>query len=122
MTATTASTYTGDWIATWAASPQPIWDSAFPVPIDFPRNLRNQTIRQVARVSIGGDQLRVVLSNEYGTKPLVIGEARVAHADGGASVVSASSSSFHQYKYISNHAEVELVPSEHGVMPGYGSK
>ena len=90
MKATTTSRYTGDWIATWTASPQPIWDASFPAPIDFPRKLWNQTIRQVARVSIGGDQLRVVLSNEYGTKPLVIGEARVAHAAGGASIVLAS--------------------------------
>lgn len=67
-----------DWIGTWTASPQPVWDADFPVPIGVPRNYWNQTIRQVARISIGGDKVRVVLSNEYGTRPLTIGEAHVA--------------------------------------------
>jgi hypothetical protein len=59
----------GKWIGTWAASPQPVWDADFPAPINFPRNLWNQTIRQIARVSIGGSQVRVELSNEYGSQP-----------------------------------------------------
>ena len=41
----------GKWIGTWAASPQPVWDADFLAPINFPRNLWNQTIRQIARVS-----------------------------------------------------------------------
>lgn len=40
--------------------------------------LRNQTLRQIVRVSVGGDRLRVVLTNVFGTEPLVIGKARVA--------------------------------------------
>jgi hypothetical protein len=62
----------GYWIDTWTASPQPIWDAEFPVPLNIPRALRDQTVRQIARVSIGGTRVRVVLSNEYGSKPLVI--------------------------------------------------
>ncbi len=73
----------GKWIGTWAASPQPVWDADFPAPINFPRNLWNQTIRQIARVSIGGSQVRVELSNEYGSQPLVIGAAHIALSDGG---------------------------------------
>ena len=60
----------GNWIGTWSASPQPVWDANFPAPINFPRNLWNQTIRQIARTSIGGRKVRVVLSNEYGSQPL----------------------------------------------------
>jgi hypothetical protein len=56
----------GEWIDTWSASPQPVWTPDFLAPINFPRNLWNQTIRQIARVSVGGSKLRVVLSNEYG--------------------------------------------------------
>ena len=37
----------------------------------------NQTIRMYARVSIGGDKLRIRLSNAYGTKPLTIGAVHV---------------------------------------------
>ena len=80
----------GDWIETWTASPQPIWDAEFVVPINIPRALRNQTVRQIARVSIGGNRLRVVLSNEYGSRPLVIGAAHVALAGSGATIVAGS--------------------------------
>src|SRR3954466_4825005 len=67
-----------DWIGTWTASAQPVWDPDFPVPTNIPRNLWNQTIRQTVRASIGGKQVRVVFSNEYGTRPLLIGGAHVA--------------------------------------------
>jgi hypothetical protein len=80
----------GDWIETWTASPQPIWDAEFVVPINIPRALRNQTVRQIAAITIGGNRVRVVLSNEYGSKPLVIGAAHVALAGSGAAIVAGS--------------------------------
>jgi hypothetical protein len=80
----------GDWIETWTASPQPIWDAEFFAPINIPRALRNQTVRQIAAVSIGGNRVRVVLSNEYGSRPLVIGAAHVALAGSGAAIVAGS--------------------------------
>ena len=80
----------GSWIGTWAASPQPVWDTDFLAPINFPRNLWNQTIRQIARVSIGGKQVRVVLSNEYGSQPLLVGAARVALSDSGSAIKAGS--------------------------------
>jgi lysophospholipase L1-like esterase len=80
----------GKWIETWSASPQPVWDSDFLAPINFPRNLWNQTIRQIARVSLGGNQLRVQLSNEYGKQPLVVGAARIALSNGGATIKEGS--------------------------------
>ncbi len=80
----------GGWIATWGASPQPVWDADFFAPVGIPRALRDQTIRQVARVSIGGSKLRVELSNEYGTHPLVIGAAHVALAGQGVAIEAGS--------------------------------
>ena len=80
----------GDWIVTWAASPQPWWDADFFVPIDVPRSLRDQTVRQIARVSLGGSRVRVELSNEYGQDPLVIGAAHVALAGEGPAIVAGS--------------------------------
>ena len=77
-----------DWIATWAASPQPVWDADFFAPVGIPRALRDQTIRQVARVSLGGSQVRVEFSNEYGTRPLVIGAAHVALAGKGVAIAA----------------------------------
>ncbi len=70
----------GDWIDTWSASPQPVWEADFFAPVGIPRALRDQTIRQIARISLGGAQVRVEISNEYGDAPLEIGAAHVALA------------------------------------------
>ena len=51
--------------------------SDFPVPLGLPSNLYDHTIRQVARVSIGGSKVRIVVSNEYGKVPLKIGAAHI---------------------------------------------
>jgi lysophospholipase L1-like esterase len=80
-----------EWIATWTASPQPVWDADFLAPIKVPRNLWGQTVRQTARVSIGGSKVRIVLSNEYGNRPFRIGAAFVALADKGSAVAAGSS-------------------------------
>ena len=79
-----------DWIGTWTASPQPVWDADFFAPAGIPRALRDQTLRQIARVSLGGDQVRVVISNEYGDRPLVIGSAHVALAGDGVATLPGS--------------------------------
>jgi lysophospholipase L1-like esterase len=78
------------WIGTWTASAQPVWDTDFFPGIKFPRTFRDQTIRQIARVSIGGSRVRVVLSNEYGTRPVTIGAAHAAISDGGAKIAAGS--------------------------------
>ncbi len=79
-----------NWIGTWSASPQPVWGADFPVPTNMPRNLRDQTLRQIAHVSLGGRRVRVVLSNEYGDRPLVIGAAHLALAAEGPAIAQGS--------------------------------
>lgn len=76
------------WIGSWTASPQPIWGPDFAFPTNIPATLHDQTIRQVARISLGGKRIRIVLSNEYGSKPLVIGAAHIALADAGSAIVT----------------------------------
>lgn len=66
------------WVASWQASPQPVWGSDFLFPTLIPGQLQDQTFRQSARLSLGGARLRVRLSNAYGTRPLRIGAASVA--------------------------------------------
>ncbi|WP_292159419.1 SGNH/GDSL hydrolase family protein [Mesorhizobium sp.] len=78
------------WIGSWAASPQPVWDGDFPLPTMLPFNLWNQTVRQVVRLSLGGNRLRVVISNEYGTEPLVINAVHIALAGGGSTILDGS--------------------------------
>ncbi|MBS2553765.1 SGNH/GDSL hydrolase family protein [Catenulispora sp. NL8] len=64
------------WAATWTASPQmpgagfePNWSEA---------GFADQTVRQTVRLSIGGDALRIRLSNRYGTTPLRVAGLSVA--------------------------------------------
>lgn len=91
-TSSQASAAEGErWVATWTASPQPVWEADFLVPVGVPSNLWRQTIRQVASVSIGGPRVRVVLSNEFGTRPLRIGAAEVALHGTGFTIVPGSS-------------------------------
>ena len=74
------------WFATWTASasdagPRPPRDS-----IDRAPRLFDQTLRLVVRTSIGGDAVRIRISNEYGDRPLAIDAAHVAVRDTGASI------------------------------------
>jgi lysophospholipase L1-like esterase len=62
------------WAASWGASPV----AADPDPDDPLLDIAGQTVRQRARLSIGGEQLRIQLSNEFGTTPVTIGSATVA--------------------------------------------
>ncbi len=70
-----------NWLATWQASPQATWEaSQFALPTGVPAVLERQTVRETARISVGGSRLRVVLSNRYGTQPIIVGEVRVGRA------------------------------------------
>lgn len=68
------------WVGTWTSSPAPLEGIA----------LGGQTVRMIARVSLGGDALRVRLSNAYGSRPLPIGAAHIAIRDAGAAIVPGS--------------------------------
>jgi lysophospholipase L1-like esterase len=68
------------WVGTWTTTPAPAEGVAF----------ANQTLRMNARVSIGGDRLRVRLSNAYGSRPLLVGTAYLGLRDAGSGVVSGS--------------------------------
>jgi lysophospholipase L1-like esterase len=67
------------WVQTWGAAPLPPTPAIGPFPAT--PSFNDQTIRQTVRISAGGQRIRIRLTNEYGTKPLVIGAARVALAD-----------------------------------------
>jgi lysophospholipase L1-like esterase len=68
-----------EWVQTWGAAPLPPSPAQPPFPAT--ESFSNQTIRQTVRVSVGGGRVRLRLSNEYGTKPLVVGAARIALSD-----------------------------------------
>ncbi len=52
--------------------------------------LANQTVRMVLRTSIGGNRVRVRLSNAFGSAPVVVGSAHIARRASGASIVADS--------------------------------
>jgi lysophospholipase L1-like esterase len=71
------------WVGTWAAAavsrPQPTASaSASGQSSRSTPAFANHTLRQIVHTSIGGDRVRVVLSNAFGTAPLQIGAAHVA--------------------------------------------
>jgi lysophospholipase L1-like esterase len=51
------------------------------------------TLREIVHVSLGGSQIRVVFTNEFGTEPLTIGAAQVAISQGGDTVNTVAASS-----------------------------
>ena len=91
------------WLGTWATSevgrpqtpPTPVQG-----PPPFMRNecpagapaasgflhFTNQTLRQIVHASIGGNKVRAVLSNGYGTAPLTVGAAQIALRDTASAV------------------------------------
>lgn len=71
------------WITSWMAAPQPAWGPDFVLPIGIPLHFKDQTLRQFVRISLGGERLRLVFSNEHGTQPLAIGSAGVAPVKSG---------------------------------------
>lgn len=65
----------GKWIGTWASSQQ------VPGPQDaLPSDaLQDATVRQIFHVSVGGNTVRVHLSNVFGTVPLQFTSVHIAH-------------------------------------------
>jgi lysophospholipase L1-like esterase len=81
--------FASDWVTTWAASTQSEVEPIFgppPPPVQF----ENQTIRMIARISKGGDRIRVRLDNSFGTDSVVIGAAHVAVHASGAGIIPGS--------------------------------
>ena len=70
------------WVGTWATSPQLIDNANMPPD----PGLSNNTLRQIIRVSIAGKQLRLKLSNEYGTCPITLNSVHLAVAAVGSSI------------------------------------
>jgi lysophospholipase L1-like esterase len=73
------------WTASWGAAPLPPGPAVGPFPAT--PTFSDQTLRQIVRLSAGGSQIRIRFTNEYGTKPLLIGAARVALADAKGAIV-----------------------------------
>ncbi|UVW26956.1 SGNH/GDSL hydrolase family protein [Massilia sp. H6] len=72
------------WCATWGCAP------AGPPPSSSTMSFSGQTLRLIVRASVGGNRVRIRLSNEMGSAPLTIGAAQVGLRSSGAAVVAGS--------------------------------
>lgn len=81
----------GRWVHTWVSAPQQAApDDLPPAPFTAAGGvLADATLRQTARVSIGGDRLRLRFSNAFGGAVLPITAVSVARPAGGAAGVGA---------------------------------
>jgi lysophospholipase L1-like esterase len=68
------------WVGSWTTAPAPAEGVA----------LANQTLRMNARLSIGGDTVRIRLSNAHGQQKLVVGMATIGVREAGPGVVPGS--------------------------------
>jgi lysophospholipase L1-like esterase len=77
-----------NWVAAWSSAPGDPGPNSIDASFgaDHSRSFENQTIREIAHVSVGGKKVRVRLSNAFGTAPLRIGAAHVALRRSGASI------------------------------------
>jgi lysophospholipase L1-like esterase len=64
------------WVASWASSQQLVEPSNSLAPAD----IRDATLRQIVHLSLGGSQVRLRLSNRFGTTPLHLTAVHVARA------------------------------------------
>lgn len=73
-----------------AAPAQPLLDNPGNLPVAAATDLANVTLRQLVRVSAAGKRLRLRISNEGQTLPLVLGAVHVALADADGAIVPGS--------------------------------
>ena len=84
------------WVGTWSASPMAVPNDKEPF------GTGDVTLREIVHVSLGGPLLRVILTNEFGTDPLVIGGVHAALSSGKGSIglLSANALTFNGSKSI----------------------
>jgi len=71
------------WQPTWLSPAQPAWGDGWVMPLGMPRQLRDVTLRQSLRTSLGGEQVRLTISNEYAAAPLRLGAMTVRRSAAG---------------------------------------
>ena len=79
-----------NWVGTWATAPQTVVRSFMP----YNNCMTNRSVRQVVKVSIGGDVIRLKLSNIYSMQPVEIRSIYIAHAKDSFSIDDKSAQYF----------------------------
>ncbi len=77
------------WVATWGASPSPQLTTAEEIRA-AKLQFDNQTIREIVHTSIGGNTVRVRISNAFGKQTVDIGAAHIALRSKGSGIAAGS--------------------------------
>lgn len=92
------------WVGTWGTSPQLVEPNNMPPS----PGLNNNSLRQVVRVSIGGDMIRVRFSNEFSTSPVTFKSVKIAVSKGGSSIDTSTTATLR----FDNKSEVTVKPGD----------
>jgi lysophospholipase L1-like esterase len=96
------STPATKWVGTWSTAPQLVeTGNNPPAP-----GLSNNTLRQIVRVSIGGDSLRLRLSNEFSTSPVTFHTVHIALSKGGGTIDTTTDRAL----AFGGNAEITIAP------------
>jgi len=76
------STSAQKWVGTWSTAPQLVETGNNPPS----PGLSNNTLRQIVRVSIGGDSLRMRFSNEFSNSPVTLSSVHIAVSKGSGTI------------------------------------
>jgi len=90
------------WVGTWRTAPQLV--EPYNMPPD--PGLSYNTLRQIVRVSLGGDSLRVIFSNEFSTDPVTMRMVRITHSLGGGAIDTTT----HKKLSFDGRPEVTIEP------------
>jgi lysophospholipase L1-like esterase len=101
---TPVSVENAHWVSTWGAAQQlaaetlPVWVVPPPRPPNeppprpllppYPSSFHDETVRMIVRTSVGGDRLRLTLSNALGQSEVHIGAVHVALRERGSAIVT----------------------------------
>jgi lysophospholipase L1-like esterase len=101
---------TPQWIETWAAGPQQPIDPVIGSE-QTPPTLNGQTIRQIVRISAGGDWFLLRLTNEFTEAPILIGDVHAAVSAANGATSSAIVPGTDHAVTFGGNASITLAPN-----------
>lgn len=90
------------WVGTWSTAPQLVEPGNNPPS----PGLSNNTLRQIVRVSIGGDSLRIRFSNEFSNGPVTLNSVHIAVSHGNGTIDTTTNKTL----YFNGKPDITMTP------------